>query len=59
LTVVTPDESWRELRKYGCDMAQGYFVSRPLPVAEFRAWIGDPRWAGDRAGLGGRAGRPA
>jgi EAL domain-containing protein (putative c-di-GMP-specific phosphodiesterase class I) len=26
------------LRRAGCDVAQGYHLSRPLPSAEFRAW---------------------
>jgi diguanylate cyclase (GGDEF)-like protein len=25
---------------YGCDVAQGYFISRPLPAAGFVAWLG-------------------
>jgi EAL domain-containing protein (putative c-di-GMP-specific phosphodiesterase class I) len=26
------------LRDYGCDLAQGYFIAKPLPVAEFERW---------------------
>jgi len=26
------------LRTHGCDMAQGYFISKPLPPAEFITW---------------------
>ena len=32
-------EAWQILKNLGCDMAQGYFVSPPLPVNEFRAWL--------------------
>jgi diguanylate cyclase (GGDEF)-like protein len=32
-------EAWQILEKLGCDMAQGFFVSPPLPHAEFQAWI--------------------
>jgi diguanylate cyclase (GGDEF)-like protein len=51
-------ESWRALSAFGCDLAQGYFVSRPLTVADFGAWTSDPVWEGDRA-RPRRAGRPA
>jgi len=30
------------LRRYGCDLAQGYFISRPLDKAALRAWLRDP-----------------
>jgi len=33
-------EAWQILKTLGCDMAQGYFVSPPLPANEFRVWIG-------------------
>jgi diguanylate cyclase (GGDEF)-like protein len=29
----------RELDDYGCDMAQGFHLSRPLPAAELEAWL--------------------
>jgi EAL domain-containing protein (putative c-di-GMP-specific phosphodiesterase class I) len=31
---VENQESWRVLRDQGCDLAQGFHVSRPLPGAE-------------------------
>jgi len=36
---VETAEAWDILKGLGCDMAQGYFISRPLPAAEFRTWI--------------------
>lgn len=30
---------WHLLAQLGCDQAQGYFMSRPLPVAQIPAWI--------------------
>jgi len=27
------------LRGWGCDVIQGYYISRPVPVAEFEAWM--------------------
>jgi len=32
-------ETWRILKELGCDMAQGYYVSPPLPIAEFQEWL--------------------
>ena len=29
------------LKRVGCDMIQGYFYSRPLPIAEFEAWLNE------------------
>ena len=51
---VESAEAWQILENLGCDMAQGYFVSPPLPASDFRAWmdarndrvserLGDPR----------------
>jgi len=31
-----------QLRRYGCDCAQGYFISRPLDKAALREWLLDP-----------------
>ncbi|HET8551654.1 MAG TPA: EAL domain-containing protein [Gammaproteobacteria bacterium] len=36
--VETP-ESWELLKAYRCDMAQGYLISRPLPIDEFTPWL--------------------
>ncbi len=61
--------AWERLERFGCDLAQGYFVSRPLPEPQFREWLetsswgqgrgapsGDQRSAGERAsGAGGNA----
>lgn len=35
--VETEDE-WHLLREIGCDLAQGYFISRPMPCETVRAW---------------------
>ncbi len=32
-------EMWDRLAKLGCDVAQGYFISRPLPADELEAWL--------------------
>jgi diguanylate cyclase (GGDEF)-like protein len=34
---IEDEATWRRLRDVGCDAAQGYHLSRPLPAAEFEA----------------------
>ncbi|MCA1804966.1 MAG: EAL domain-containing protein [Xanthomonadaceae bacterium] len=35
------------LEQLGCDMAQGFHISRPLPAREFEAWLAHSPWRGD------------
>ncbi|MFI5184157.1 MAG: putative bifunctional diguanylate cyclase/phosphodiesterase [Vicinamibacteria bacterium] len=32
------------LKRFGCDMAQGYFISRPLPSPQFLVWMKESPW---------------
>ena len=32
---------WQQLTDLGCPAAQGYFLSRPLPAADFARWMAD------------------
>jgi EAL domain-containing protein (putative c-di-GMP-specific phosphodiesterase class I) len=32
---------WDFLRQQGCDLAQGYFIARPMPAGALRAWLAD------------------
>jgi diguanylate cyclase (GGDEF)-like protein len=41
-------EALSALGTLGCDMAQGYFVSRPLPADEFARWMRESMWAGGK-----------
>jgi diguanylate cyclase (GGDEF)-like protein len=36
---VEEASSWEMLRRLGCDLIQGYFVSKPLSAREFTAWV--------------------
>ncbi len=36
-------EVWKRLAELGCDVAQGYFISRPLPASELERWLGQRR----------------
>lgn len=39
---VESKEVLERLRRYGCDLAQGYFISRPLEKKALRQWLLDP-----------------
>jgi EAL domain-containing protein (putative c-di-GMP-specific phosphodiesterase class I) len=41
----------------GCDVAQGYWISRPLPEHELLAWL--RRWSAERAHVATPAATPA
>jgi diguanylate cyclase (GGDEF)-like protein len=36
---VEAASSWEALGRLGCDLIQGYFVSKPLPTAQFTEWM--------------------
>ena len=38
---VEDAETLAELTRLGCDAAQGYFISRPVPAGELAAWLAD------------------
>ena len=48
LTVVAEGvenkEAWDRLAALGCDMAQGYYMSRPLPEGELISWLDQSPW---------------
>jgi len=41
---VEQPETWELLAALGCDSAQGYYLSRPLPVAELEQWLANSPW---------------
>jgi EAL domain-containing protein (putative c-di-GMP-specific phosphodiesterase class I)/AmiR/NasT family two-component response regulator len=36
---VEDNDDWALVRRSGCDLAQGYFIARPMPAEELPAWI--------------------
>ena len=35
---VETDQQYATVRRLGCDLAQGFFIARPMSAAQFRAW---------------------
>ena len=56
LTVVAEGvetvEQLNTLRELGCDLAQGYYIARPVPALEATAWLVGSVEARRRAGIG-------
>jgi EAL domain-containing protein (putative c-di-GMP-specific phosphodiesterase class I) len=42
---VESHEAWRRLAELGCDLAQGFYVSRPLPADAMTRLLGERREA--------------
>jgi EAL domain-containing protein (putative c-di-GMP-specific phosphodiesterase class I) len=47
---IETQEVWNRLCELGCDFAQGYFLSRPLPVAEITHWLHQRQKRSDHIG---------
>jgi diguanylate cyclase (GGDEF)-like protein len=41
---IEDQATWDMLTALGCDVAQGFFVSRPLPAAALGEWLESSRW---------------
>jgi EAL domain-containing protein (putative c-di-GMP-specific phosphodiesterase class I) len=39
---VETKDTWRELAEFGCDVVQGYFLTRPIPPQELVEWLAKP-----------------
>ena len=51
---IETKEDWRIMNQLGCDMAQGFYIAKPMPDPEFRSWMGSwhpPKSDPDRADL--------
>jgi EAL domain-containing protein (putative c-di-GMP-specific phosphodiesterase class I) len=44
-TGAEDEATWQLLRAVGCDLAQGYHLSRPMPVQQLEAGHDDARGA--------------
>ncbi len=43
---VDSQATWDRIATLGCDIAQGYWISKPIPSAEFGAWQLESGWNG-------------
>ena len=41
---VETSEMWDQLLDWGCDTAQGYYMSKPLPAAQLAQWLKESQW---------------
>jgi diguanylate cyclase (GGDEF)-like protein len=41
---VETEEQFNILAEMGCDVAQGYYIGKPLPCEEFRQWLETSPW---------------
>jgi diguanylate cyclase (GGDEF)-like protein len=41
---VEDEAIWQRLGVLGCDEAQGYYLSRPLPIDQFERWLRESKW---------------
>ena len=41
---VEDEETWEQLGALGCDAAQGYYVSQPLPASSLDRWLASLPW---------------
>jgi diguanylate cyclase len=46
---VETEETWEQLAQFGCDGAQGYYISKPVPPDQLEAWLADRECAPQRA----------
>jgi diguanylate cyclase (GGDEF)-like protein/PAS domain S-box-containing protein len=41
---VEDEETWQRLCEMGCDLAQGYWISRPRSATDLMQWLTDTAW---------------
>ncbi len=45
---VETQQVWDTLTQWGCDTAQGFYMSKPLPADQLMQWLRDSVWAQDK-----------
>lgn len=48
---VETQQVWDTLTQWGCDTAQGFYMSKPLPADQLMQWLKDSAWAQDKQHL--------
>lgn len=43
---VESKEIMAKLKEFGCDLAQGYYLNKPLSVNDFNNWMNSSQWSG-------------
>ncbi len=56
---VENEVTYTELKRLGCDQAQGYYLSRPVPAAELEHWLDNRRPAHRDTAIPRRSPHPA
>jgi EAL domain-containing protein (putative c-di-GMP-specific phosphodiesterase class I) len=46
---IESEQTLSELRGMGCDIGQGYYISRPLPMNEMQHWINTTTWNSNKS----------
>lgn len=46
---VETNQQWNSLQKVGCDIAQGYYICRPVPIARVEQWLREQYLEKDQA----------
>ncbi|MGZ8189593.1 MAG: putative bifunctional diguanylate cyclase/phosphodiesterase [Methylococcaceae bacterium] len=41
---VESEEIMSKLKDYGCDLAQGYYLNKPLSFTDFNQWMNNSKW---------------
>lgn len=41
---IEDEETWKRLSEMGCDLAQGYWIARPMPADDLLQWLTDTSW---------------
>ena len=48
---VETEQDWQVVARLGCDVAQGYFIGKPMPASELVTWYHN--WMGTHQSMAG------